>query len=121
MHFDALPPWSRRRRQRDETMSKLLFHDDGQSVTFAAKVVPGSSRTALAGLLEDAVKIRVAAPPEKGKANQCLTAFLAKQLGVKKNAVRVVAGQNGPVKQIRVEGISGYGLVERLGFRTQGR
>jgi len=101
-------------------MSELAFQEDRQGVTFTAKIVPGSSRTALAGLLEDAVKIRVAAAPERGKANQCLVAFLARQLGVRKNAVRVLSGQTSPVKQIRVEGISGHALAEKLGLGTQG-
>jgi hypothetical protein len=85
-------------------------------VVFIAKIVPGSSRTTVAGVLEDMIKIRVAAPPEKGKANQCLIAFLAGQLGVKKNEIDIVAGQTNPVKQVRVAGISATTLLERLGL-----
>ena len=83
---------------------------------FTAKVVPGSSRTAVAGVLGDMVKVRVAAAPEKGKANQCLVAFLAKQLGVKKGAVEIVSGQTQPIKLVRVTGISAAELLEKLGL-----
>jgi len=62
------------------------------------------------------VKIRVAAAPEKGKANQCLVTFLAKQLGVRKSDVEIVSGQTRPVKQVRVTGISAAELLEKLGL-----
>jgi hypothetical protein len=50
-------------------------------------------------------KIRLAAPPEKGKANKALIDFLAGLLGVKKTAVAIVSGQTNPIKHIVVEGV----------------
>ncbi len=97
-------------------MSRPAIQEGADGVVFTAKIVPGSSRTAFAGTLEDMIKIRVAAPPEKGKANQCLVEFLAKQLGVKKNAVEILAGQTNPVKQVRVAGLSAAALLEKLGL-----
>ncbi len=97
-------------------MSRPAIQEGADGVVFIAKIVPGSSRTAVAGTLEDMIKIRVAAPPEKGKANQCLVAFLAKQLGVKKNAIEILAGQTNPVKQVRVAGVSAATLLEKLGL-----
>jgi uncharacterized protein (TIGR00251 family) len=101
-------------------MVKPAIQESPGGVIFTAKVVPGSSRTAVAGVLEDMVKIRVAAAREKGKANQCLTAFLAKQLGVKKNAIEILSGQTSPIKQVRVAGISAAELVQNLGLGGQG-
>ncbi|NLW83149.1 MAG: DUF167 domain-containing protein [Phycisphaerae bacterium] len=72
---------------------------------FTVKVVPGSSRTAYCGMYGGMVKIKVAAPPEKGKANTALVDYLAGVLAVKKTAVSIVSGQTSPVKQISVEGI----------------
>lgn len=86
-------------------------------VIFTAKVVPGSRRTMIGGTLGDMIKIRVAAAPERGKANQCLITFLATQLGVKKSAVEILAGQTNPVKQVRVVGLSAQELLERLELR----
>jgi uncharacterized protein (TIGR00251 family) len=97
-------------------MVKPVIQESSGGVIFTAKVVPGSSRTAVAGVLADMVKVRVAAAPEKGKANQCLVAFLANQLGVRKNAVEIVSGQTQPVKQVRVAGISAAELLEKLGL-----
>ena len=73
-------------------------------VFLTVKVVPGSSRTEIAGAHGDMLKIRIAAPPEKGKANKALVQFLAKQLGIRKNAVSIESGQTSCIKQIRFDG-----------------
>jgi len=99
-------------------MTKPVIQESAGGVIFTAKVVPGSSRTIVAGILEDMIKVRVAAAPEKGKANQCLVAFLANQLGVRKNAVEIVSGQTQPVKRVRVAGISAAELLEKLGLNA---
>ena len=100
-------------------MSNLAIQKTNSGVIFVAKIVPGSSRTAICGLLNGMLKIKVAAAPEKGKANQCLLGFLATQLGIKKNAIRIIAGKNNPVKRLEVEGISPQALMEKLGLNAQ--
>ncbi|MBC8378073.1 MAG: DUF167 domain-containing protein, partial [Planctomycetes bacterium] len=56
----------------------LISQDSQHNIQLTVKVVPGSSRTEIAGTLDGMLKIRVAAPPEKGKANKALLAFIAK-------------------------------------------
>lgn len=97
-------------------MGPLQIQEDRDGVVFTAKIVPGSSRTAVAGVLGGMVKIKVAAPPEKGKANQALVAFLAECLGVKRNSVTILTGQSSPVKQVKVGGMSAQSLVDKLGL-----
>ena len=97
-------------------MSDLIIQEVNSSVVFKVKAVPGSSRTAVGGLLDGMLKVKIAAPPEKGKANQCLIEFLAQKLGVKKNAVNIVTGQTNPIKQVQVMGISGQTLLKKLGL-----
>ena len=101
-------------------MAELVIREVEGGVVFTAKIVPGSSKTSICGYLDGMVKIKVSAAPEKGKANQCLTKFLAKQLGVKKKAVRVISGQRGPVKNIEVLGISTEELETKLGLNESG-
>lgn len=68
------------------------------------KVIPKSSKTELAGYLADGTwKIKVAAVPEKGKANRALVEFLAKHLGVAKNRIRIMSGETSQLKRIRVD------------------
>jgi len=91
----------------------LDVEEVGGGVKLTVKVVPGSSRTALCGVLDGMLKVKVAAAPEKGKANKCLSEFLASRLGVKKNDVVVYSGLTSPVKQIQIHGVS-IADVEKL-------
>ncbi|MBW8015634.1 MAG: YggU family protein [Planctomycetes bacterium] len=85
-------------------MGDFLLNQTEQGVEIRVKVVPGSSRTRIAGTLGEMLKIKVAAPPEKGKANQSLIAFLAKLLSVKKNDIEIISGKTNPVKVLRISG-----------------
>jgi len=68
------------------------------------KVIPKSSKTELVGILPDGTwKVKVAAAPEKGKANRALCEFLAEHLGVAKSRVRIISGETSPLKRIQVE------------------
>ena len=68
------------------------------------KVIPKSSKTELAGYLPDGTwKVKIAAVPEKGKANRALCEFLAERLGVAKSRVRIVAGETSQLKRVRIE------------------
>ena len=101
-------------------MANLSIEEVSGGVVFAVKVVPGASRTSVSGLYGDMLKVRVSAPPERGKANKCLCKCLADALGVKGNAVSVVSGQSSPAKRVQVVGISGRTLLERLGLGERG-
>ena len=83
-------------------------------VVLTIKVVPGSSRTCIAGNLGGMLKIKIAAPAEKGKANKSLIDFLAETLGVRKNDVRILSGQTNPVKRIKFLGVTAEQLMSRL-------
>ena len=100
-------------------MSNLAVEGIDGGIVFTVKVVPGSSRTTVCGLLDDMVKIKVSAAPEKGKANQCLLDFLAKQLGVKKNAVSIISGKTSAIKSVQVLGISVEQLLNKLNLNKQ--
>jgi uncharacterized protein len=101
-------------------MDKLQIESTEGGVIFTVKVVPGSSRTGVSGMLNGMVKIKISAAPEKGKANQCLIKFLAKKLGVKKSAISVISGRTNPIKKVEVLGISAETLVMKLNLNKQG-
>jgi uncharacterized protein len=68
------------------------------------KVIPKSSKTELIGYLPDGTwKVKVAAAPEKGKANHALCEFIAQKLGVAKSRVQIVAGEKSRVKRIHIQ------------------
>jgi uncharacterized protein len=66
---------------------------------------PRASRTEVVGAHGDALKLRIAAPPVDGEANDELIRFLAKTLGVAKSQVSIVSGATGRKKRVRVEGV----------------
>lgn len=70
----------------------------------SVKVIPKSSKTELVGYLPDGTwKIKVAAAPEKGKANRALIDFLAAHLKVAKSRIRITSGETSPLKRIHVD------------------
>ena len=77
---------------------------------------PRASRSEIVGPLGDALKIRVAAPPVEGAANQELEKLLAKTLRVPRSSVKVIRGETGKRKLLRVQGISPDEVGRRLGL-----
>lgn len=67
------------------------------------KIVPGASQSVVVGVLGNRLKIRIAAPPESGKANQALIEFLAKKLAVPKQSISISFGQVSPEKNVRID------------------
>ena len=80
----------------------------------AVKVVPKSSRDELVGWIGDALKVRVTAPPERGRANVAVQALLARSLDLPTDCVRLVAGANSPRKVFEVEGLDEVEVRRRL-------
>ena len=87
---------------------------EGTRVKLPVKVVPGASRDGIAGWLGDALKVRVSAPPERGKANAAVEKLVAEALGVPKECARIVAGRTSPRKTIEVSGLSEAEVHQRL-------
>jgi uncharacterized protein len=77
-------------------------------------VSPGAARSELVGRHGDGWKARIAAPPERGRANQALVELLAEALGVPRSAVRVVAGQTAKAKVVEVDGLEAEDVERRL-------
>lgn len=78
------------------------------------KVVPGASRTEISGWLGEALKVRVSAPPERGKANAAVESVIAKGLGLPNGSVRIVSGPASPRKTVEISGLSEREVLRRL-------
>ncbi|HEY4752900.1 MAG TPA: DUF167 domain-containing protein [Candidatus Limnocylindrales bacterium] len=87
---------------------------DGDGVVLTLHIQPGAKRTEVAGTHGEALKIRLAAPPVDGKANEALVAFVAKALGVPKSGVELIAGHTSRAKRLRVAGITAAVAAARL-------
>ena len=89
-----------------EGIANLEIRSCAGGAIIAVKVVPGSSRDRIAGVLGDALKVATAAPPEKGKANAAVARILAEALGVDRRDVKLVAGPASPRKEFRIAGMT---------------
>lgn len=85
-----------------------------KAVTLQIKVVPGASRTEIAGWLGHRVKLRVRQPPGQGRANDAVITLLAQQLGLPREALKITRGITTPIKTVAIEGTSEAALRDRL-------
>jgi uncharacterized protein (TIGR00251 family) len=83
-------------------------------VRIAVHVQPRASRTELVGLHGDAIRLRLAAPPVEGAANEALVRFLAEALRVPRSAVAITAGRSGRRKVVTVAGVTAAEAARRL-------
>jgi uncharacterized protein (TIGR00251 family) len=81
---------------------RCLLARDGH-VLLLVSVVPNAKRTAVDGLHDGALRVRLAAPPIDGRANEALVAWLAKSLGVPRREVRLLRGESARRKQLEID------------------
>jgi len=92
----------------------LKIKSSKNGICFAVKVVPGSSRTAIKGLLDHALKINLAAAPEKGKANKELIKLLSRTLNTSKSTIQITSGNHNTQKEIFVADLTESQLLHAL-------
>jgi len=78
------------------------------------RVYPNAARGEVAGFVEGVLRVKVTAPPVKGKANKELVALLSQVLGVDKSLVSIATGQTSRNKVIAVDGLSQEEIMKRL-------
>lgn len=78
------------------------FQAEG-TLVLRVKVIPRSAIDTIVGLLADGtLKIRIAATPERGRANERLCDFLAEDFGTTRDKVKIISGASDPIKLIRL-------------------
>ncbi|HEU4594504.1 MAG TPA: DUF167 domain-containing protein [Pyrinomonadaceae bacterium] len=92
-------------------MINFREEEDG-ALCFDVRVMPRASRSGVAGEHGGALRVRVAAPPVEGAANEELIRTLAKAFGVPARAVEIVSGLSSKNKRVRVHGASAAGLLQ---------
>ena len=85
-----------------------------EAARVAVKLQPRGRRDELLGFADDVLRVRVAAPPVDGKANDATRALLARTLGVKDGAVTLVSGASSRSKRFRVDGVDGEAAATAL-------
>ena len=77
---------------------------------------PRASRDEITGIVGDAIRVRLTAPPVDGAANEALLRFLAARLDLSRSALTLISGHTGRNKTVAVTGVSGEEVGRRLGL-----
>ncbi len=95
-------------------MNSLIVQDTKNGAILTVHVQPKASSTECVGIHGDAIKIRVAAPPVDGAANDELIRFLARQLSISITSVQIHSGTGGRHKRVFVKGATAQLVMTRL-------
>jgi uncharacterized protein (TIGR00251 family) len=90
----------------------VIGTDDG--VSFAVKLHPRAKNNGITGQIGDALKLSLTAPPTDGRANQACIEFFSRLLKIPRSSVTIASGAGGRNKVIRVTGVTGQYVRERL-------
>ena len=86
------------------------------AVTLKVRLQPRASRDGIDGLLGDALKVKVTAPPLEGRANKAVKKLLAVRLGLTPSQIEIIAGERSREKLLRISGISRAEMEKSLGI-----
>ena len=90
---------------------------DGRLI-FRVRVVPRASKSEVVGEHDGALRVRIAAPPVDGAANEELQRVLAKALNVPQRSVEITSGQTSKLKQISVTGATPQMLLVLVDWKN---
>ena len=96
----------RRRDREASSPDASWFTVTPDGVELEILVVPRASRSTIVGLHDGRLRVKLAAPPADGLANDALVALLVSELDVKKSAVEIVSGHGSRNKRVRVRGVA---------------
>ncbi len=83
--------------------------------SISIRVTPSASRDAVIGWQGDVLRLRVAAPAQRGKANEAVLRLLAAALGIERQRLRIVRGQTSRHKLVSVDGLDDAEIRARVG------
>lgn len=86
-------------------------------IRIAIHVQPRASRTEIAGVHGEALKVRLSAPPVDGAANEALVTFLAEHFAVPRRGVKIVGGAQSRAKVVEIDGLSVAALRRMLNLK----
>ena len=92
----------------------IPIRDTPSGATFQVKVHPRARKNAITGVVGEALKLALTAPPVEGRANEACIVYLAEFLNVARSSVTIAAGESSRQKLIRVAGMQAAQVEEKL-------
>ncbi|HKD79788.1 MAG TPA: DUF167 domain-containing protein [Candidatus Angelobacter sp.] len=88
--------------------------ETARGITFAVKVHPRARKNALTGIVGDALKLALTAPPVEGRANQAVIEFFAELFEIPRSSVTIASGETSRNKLVRIAGLTKAAVATRL-------
>ena len=88
---------------RQEIVGNYMNSQNCKEIILQIKVQPNAKKTELVSRQGDSLKIRVAAPPEEGKANDALIKFLAKLFDIPRSSIEIISGKTTKLKRVKLK------------------
>lgn len=92
----------------------IPIHPTPDGISFAVKIQPRAKKNVVTGVIGDAIKLSLRAPPLEGRANQACIEFLAEVLDLPRSSIRIASGQTSRRKVIRIVGRSVDEVASKL-------
>jgi uncharacterized protein (TIGR00251 family) len=93
----------------------ITVQESAKGIVFAVKVQPRARRNAITGVVGDALKLALTAPPVDGRANQAVVEFLAELFEIPRASVTITSGETSRNKVVRIAGMSKQAMERKLG------
>ena len=92
----------------------IPIHESARGITFAVKVHPRARKNAITGVVGEALKLSLTAPPVEGKANHAVIEFFADLFAIPRSSVTIASGETSRSKVVRIAGVNRTAVEKRL-------
>jgi uncharacterized protein len=92
----------------------IPVQESARGITFAVKVHPRARKNAITGVIGEALKLSLTAPPVEGKANQAVIEFFADLFAIPRSSVTIASGETSRSKVVRISGVNRAAVEKRL-------
>jgi uncharacterized protein len=92
----------------------IPIHESAKGTSFAVKLHPRARKNAITGVVGDALKLALTAPPVEGRANQAAIEFFAALFQIPRASVTIASGETSRNKVIRIAGLSRASVEKTL-------
>lgn len=92
----------------------IPLHETVKGISFAVKVHPRGRENAITGMVGNALKLALTAPPVEGRANQAVIEFFAELFAIPRSSVTIASGETSRNKVVRISGLNRTAVEQRL-------
>ena len=93
--------------------------ESSKGISFSIRIHPRARKNAITGVIGDALKLALTAPPVEGRANQAVIEFFAELFEIPRSSVTITSGETSRKKQVRIAGLTRATVATRLSERLE--